>query len=351
MIGTLGAGTLEQLMPLANTTPDAVTVQRYLAEFVASGITHVAIEASSIALDQGRLDGCRITSAVFTNLSRDHLDYHADMAAYGQAKARLFAWPGLTCAVVNQADPVAALCLAGVADHVAIYRCGIAGEELRAELLPHDQLGLKALVFYQGECLGLTSSLLGVFNLDNLLTVAAILLDQGLSFSELAPVLSQIKSVPGRLQVLPGLPAVVVDYAHTPAALEQVLATLRPYVKGQLWCVFGCGGNRDRGKRPLMGAIAGTWADHSLLTNDNPRLEDPHAILIAIAKGMPIEASYEIIEDRALAIAQAINAASANDIILIAGKGHETYQEIGIKKEPFNDVSIAMACLVKNSII
>lgn len=357
VIGTLGVGVLGQLSPSPNTTPDAVTLQRTLADFVAKGIQHVAMEASSIAIVEGRLNGCRLASAILTNLSRDHLDYHGDMGAYGEAKAQLFAWPGLERVVINQADPFSEHCVARVAPGVAIYRYHLgadatdAAQTLSAELLPLEPFvfGLRAQLRFNEATAVVDSPLVGAFNLENLLAISALLLALGFALPALPAILTTINAVPGRLQRLGGAlkPSVIIDYAHTPAALAEVLQCLRPYVRGQLWCVFGCGGDRDSGKRPEMGLMAGKLADYTILTSDNPRFEQADVILSAIAAGMPSMANYEIIAERGQAIESAIARARAGDVILIAGKGHETYQQIGAINYPFNDVLIASACLAK----
>lgn len=355
VIGTLGCGVLGHLTPLLNTTPDAVTLQRCLADFVQAGISHVAIEASSIALVQGRLQGCQFASAVLTNLSRDHLDYHGDMEAYGRAKVLLFAWPDLKRVVLNDADVFSADCLAVIDPSVNVYRYSLGNESsptnntLCAQILanPSADWSQRALLTFAGEQALLVTALLGAFNLENLLSVAAILLDIGISLAIVAAVLSKVTAVPGRLETLRPLdqPTVVVDYAHTPAALEHLLLTIKPYAQAKLWCVFGCGGNRDRGKRAAMGAIAGRLADHTVLTDDNPRFEVAAAIIAEIEQGLPEGALYEIIADRAMAIAQVIALAKPGDVIVIAGKGHENTQQIGAIYYPFDDKGIAMACL------
>lgn len=353
VIGTLGVGVPGALTPLANTTPDAVTMQRSLAQLRQKGVTHVALEASSIALVQHRLQACRLESAIFTNLTRDHLDYHGDMQQYGAAKALLFAHPHLQRLVVNQMDPFSETCLAArtVAASVHRYACHAvidpALDGLQACISNTAAWGLQAQWVYRGQQQSIHSPLLATFNMENLLAVASVLLDLGVEFRQLPGLIAGITAVPGRLQALGGggKPWVVVDYAHTPDALSQVLACLRPYSRATLWCVVGCGGDRDRGKRPLMAAIATQQADRTVFTDDNPRFEASKAILADMVSDLPAEAQYTIIPDRKAAIAYVMAQAQTGDVVLIAGKGHETYQQIGATVYPFDDVAVATACL------
>lgn len=351
VVGTLGYGFLDDLIALDNTTPDAVTLQRLLAELLSQGATHVVMEASSIALVQGRLNGCRIESALLTNLTRDHLDYHGDMAHYAAAKVLLFQHPQLQRVILNADATFSARCVAVVPKSavVAYYTCQAPQDpqQLSAVVMPQTHWGLTMAWQYRGQQVVLDSPLLGTFNVENLLVIALVLLDLGVAFTDLPAVLSQIHAVPGRLQTLGGgtAPWVVVDYAHTPDALAQVLASLRPYARSKLWCIVGCGGQRDRGKRPLMARIAALGADETVLTDDNPRFEASSDILEAMVSGMPPQGRYQVIADRAQAIATVLAAAHSGDVVLIAGKGHEKYQQIGAIKHPFDDVAIAQACL------
>ncbi|UCE32777.1 MAG: UDP-N-acetylmuramoyl-L-alanyl-D-glutamate--2,6-diaminopimelate ligase [Burkholderiales bacterium] len=364
-VGTLGAGRPGALETFGLTTPDALALQRLLARFAGQRIGHAAIEASSIGLDQDRLAGTRLHTAVFTNLSRDHLDYHGSLQAYAQAKSRLFAWPGLACAVVNLDDPAAPQMLAAARDAgrrigYAFATGGVQFQPLATRHGPHVDQRLLAVVEPLDDGLRLAMdgdfgraearlSLVGRFNAANALAVAAACLAQGHGLDRVVAALEALAPVPGRMQTvaLPGQPLVVVDYAHAPAALEQVLEALRPLALhrgGALWCLFGAGGDRDRGKRPLMGGVAEAGADHVVLTSDNPRSESPQAIVDEIATGMRGRPRW-VECDRRLAIERAIFEADAPDTVLVAGKGHERYQEIGGERLPFSDAAVAAAAL------
>lgn len=348
IIGTLGNGPVGALKGSAHTTPDAVRLHGLLADFRAAGIEAVAMEVSSHALDQGRVEGVHFDVAVLTNLSRDHLDYHGDMAAYAQAKARLFAFPGLRHAVLNLDDEFGqslAAQLAGGATRVLGY--GLEQGELRGRLRRLDDRGLSLAVESPWGQAELTSPLLGHFNASNLLAALGALLVSDVPLHAAITALSTVRSVAGRMQRLGGAgqPTVIVDYAHTPDALEQVLRTLRSLACGRIVCVFGCGGGRDRGKRPLMGEVASALADQVVVTSDNPRHEDPAKIAADILAGMP--PGQTVILEREAAIQTAIAAASAEDIVLIAGKGHETYQEIAGERRPFSDAEVAAAALAR----
>ncbi len=338
VIGTLGYGFPGALNASIHTTPDAVTVQRLLADFLEQGAAQVAMEVSSHALEQGRVNGVRFHVAVFTNLTRDHLDYHGDMTAYGLAKARLFAYEGLKYAVINHDDEFGRQLLADVGAPVTVLSYGIEGGDVRArEVRPSPEgLWLRIQTPY-GET-ELRSPLIGHFNVYNLLAVLATLLALGVELKDAAARLARAQAPAGRAERFGGargLPLVVVDYAHTPDALEKILTALREHVQGKLWCVFGCGGDRDRGKRPVMGEIGERLADRVLLTDDNPRHESGDAIIADIAGGM--RAAPRVIRDRRAAIAAAIREAGAGDIVLIAGKGHEDYQQVGDERRPYSD--------------
>jgi UDP-N-acetylmuramoyl-L-alanyl-D-glutamate--2,6-diaminopimelate ligase len=344
--GTLGAGPVGALVPGSRTTPDAPTTQRWLAEMRDAGITHVAMEVSSHALDQHRVAGLRFHTAVYTNLSHDHLDYHGSMEAYFQAKSRLFRWPDLKVAAVNQDDAwgrrlapkAAALLSYGFTHEAAIRGSGLT-------LLPD---GLQFKVDTPWGTLPVDSRLLGAFNAANLLAVIAALLGIGVPLKELRDLLPTLSPVHGRMNRLGGghLPLVVVDYAHTPDALEQALYSLRAHVPGRLVVVFGCGGDRDRAKRPLMGAIARRLADRVVLTDDNPRSEDGDAIVAEILAGIADPQTLDVERDRARAIRMAVLEASPGDLVLIAGKGHECTQETQGVLQPFDDTAVAQAALV-----
>lgn len=352
VIGTLGAGFVDgQVESTGLTTPDAVSLQTAIAQMARAGARSVAMEASSIGLDQGRLNGCRFSVAAFTNLSRDHLDYHGTMQAYEQAKQRLFVWPHLRCAVINLDDPAAPRFIA-VARQAAV---SVIRVTTRPELADPDDSGLLVV---QGQHVGggmnvqlrhgshtaqALVSVVGQFNLENVAVVAGILLASQHGLDAIAQALPHITPPPGRMQMLQatGHPLVVVDYAHTPDALEKALAALRPLAGargGRLLCLFGCGGDRDPGKRPLMGQVAQRLADHVVVTSDNPRSEVPSAIIEAILGGMIAGPGVQSIEDRAQAIAAVIGSAAPADVVLLAGKGHETGQTIGDRTFPFSDV-------------
>jgi UDP-N-acetylmuramoyl-L-alanyl-D-glutamate--2,6-diaminopimelate ligase len=358
VIGTLGVslfseGRSSDSAATGYTTPDAVLLQRKLAEMRAAGATSLAIEASSIGLDQGRLNGMHFDVALFTNFTRDHLDYHGDMAAYEAAKTALFNWPGLGHAVLNLDDamgvrlaqefkgklPLIGFSLGGVViDDIPVLqasdiRCRHAGTEFRID----SSFGTAQV----------KTQLVGWFNVSNVLGVLGVLLAKGIALHPAIEAIEALQAAPGRMQQLGGAdaPMIVIDYAHTPDALEKTLAALRQVAEerdGQLWCVFGCGGDRDPGKRPQMGAIAEV-ADHVIVTSDNPRSENPHQIIEQILAGMKQRAVA--FDDRAAAILSAVKHAAKNDVILLAGKGHETYQEVMGRKLPFSDADHAALAL------
>ncbi len=343
--GTLGAGPHGALVPGSRTTPDAPTTQRWLAEMRDAGITHVAMEVSSHALDQHRVAGLRFHTAVYTNLSHDHLDYHGSMEAYFQAKSRLFRWPDLKVAAVNQDDVWGRRLTPKAA---ALYAYGFSPEAtIRGQGLRLLSDGLRFDVETPWGPLVVESRLLGTFNASNLLAVIATLLGMGVPLKELGALLPSLSPVQGRMNRLGGgsQPLVVVDYAHTPDALEQALTSLRAHVTGRLILVFGCGGERDRAKRPLMGAIAARLADAVIVTDDNPRSEDGDRIVAEILEGVVDRRRVEVERDRALAIHQAVREASVGDLVLIAGKGHEATQESGGVQFPFDDTELARDAL------
>lgn len=330
VMGTLGNGFPGQLSSSAHTTPDPVSLHKELASLASRGAKWVCMEVSSHAMAQGRIEGVEFDVAVFTNLSRDHLDYHGDMRSYGQAKARLFKWPGLRHAVINVEDPFAQNLIQGLDSSVALTRYGLGKGDVHAldlELSAHG-VALR-VVTPQGEEM-LRSALIGRFNVSNLLAVLACLLVLGVDIKTAAKRLAHSTPVAGRLERFSGgenSPLVVVDYAHTPEALRQTLVVLREHTMGRLLCVFGCGGDRDRGKRPVMGQIAEQLADVVVLTDDNPRHESPQAIIADIRSGM--HSDPVVIHDRVDAIRWGIREAGENDLVLVAGKGHEQSQQIG----------------------
>lgn len=357
VVGTLGIGQPpHDLLHNGLTTPDPVTLHAALHRFVEQGFKVCAMEASSIGLSEHRLAGLSIQVALFTNFTQDHLDYHGDMVHYWAAKARLFAWPGLRAAVINLDDPQGAVLAQSLPSDVALWSYAVhqPSARLQARQVTPDAgaSGLSFEVFEQGGAQAeVRTSLIGEYNIANLLAVMGGLRALGLPLSEAAAVCSLLTPVPGRMERVHAPvgvqgPEVVVDYAHTPDALEKALRALRPWAQaraGKLWCVFGCGGNRDAGKRAVMGVQAQRWADEVVVTSDNPRDESAQHILRQITAGMaPAPA---VIEDRAEAIAHAIGRAHENDVILLAGKGHEDYQEIAGVKRPFSDVAQARAAL------
>ncbi|QFY89274.1 UDP-N-acetylmuramoyl-L-alanyl-D-glutamate--2,6-diaminopimelate ligase [Magnetovirga frankeli] len=356
VIGTLGLGRPGALRPTGYTTPDAIQLQRHLAHFLDQGGEVAVMEVSSHALDQGRVAAIHFDTAVFTNLSRDHLDYHGDMARYGQAKARLFRFAGLGLAVINADDPFAAELVAQLAPEVrlALYGSQIdpnltqrADLRLEAEQIDTHASGLSIRLRINGQPSRLDSPWLGRFNAANLLAVLAVLLEQGVGEQRALQLLAQTPAPPGRMEAFsaPGQPLLVVDYAHTPDALEQALLALREHCAGQLLCVFGCGGERDRGKRPLMGALAERLADRVMLTDDNPRGEDPQAIIDEILAGVRRPADILIQRDRALAMEQMFRQAGPGDVLAICGKGHEDSQTLNDQTRPFSDRDLAAQLL------
>ena len=350
-IGTLGVGLYGQVVPTGFTTPLVLQMHQVLAQLRDAGATATAMEVSSHALDQGRVDAVHYDIAVFTNLTRDHLDYHGSMDAYGAAKARLFQRPGLKAAVINLDDAYAPTLLALLDPAVAVVGVssrGAASARLQAADIVMDSAGLHFQLRADGQQAAVDSPLLGRFNVDNLLAVAGVLLAQGQPLAVIASLLGQLRPISGRMNKLggqTGQPTVVVDYAHTPDALLQALSSLEDHVDGLLACVFGCGGDRDAGKRPQMAAIAEAHADRVIVTDDNPRSEDGDAIVADILAGFARPETVAVQRDRALAIDSAIATASAGDVVLIAGKGHEPYQEINGVKHPFDDSQVAQQCL------
>jgi UDP-N-acetylmuramoyl-L-alanyl-D-glutamate--2,6-diaminopimelate ligase len=345
LLGTLGNGFHGDLSPSANTTPDAIELQQSLARYLKEGAQACAMEVSSHGLDQGRAVGCKFNVAVLTNLSRDHLDYHGDMDTYAAAKAKLFHWTGLETAVLNLDDEFGQQ-LAKETHGPKIMGYGFARGSVVGELLQADRSGLRMSIWSDQGRAELATPVVGRFNASNVLAVLATLLVSDVPLDKACEALAHIVPPPGRMQTLGGgaHPLVVIDYAHTPDALEKVLASLRKIrIQGRLICVFGCGGNRDKGKRPLMGKAASEGADSVIVTSDNPRNENPMAIIDDITPGM--NSGYKVEPDRARAIFEAVGMARAEDVVLVAGKGHEDYQEINGEKHPFSDIGAAMKAL------
>ena len=344
VMGTVGNGLLGQVCPTENTTGSAVDVQHILNDLATQGATVAAMEVSSHGLVQHRVAALPFAAAVFTNLSRDHLDYHGDMASYEAAKWSLFAQHEVGQAIINADDEVGQRWLAKLPDAVAVtmqanLQPGCRGRWLKAASVNYHDNG--ATVHFSsswgdGE---IESSLMGAFNVSNLLLALATLLSLGYPFDELVKTANQLQPVCGRMEVFnaPGKPTVVVDYAHTPDALEKALEAARLHCQGQLWCVFGCGGDRDRGKRPLMGGIAEQFADRVVVTDDNPRTEEPQAIIKDILAGLLDAGHVQVIHGRAEAVTSAIMQAKEQDVVLVAGKGHEDYQVVGHRRLDYSD--------------
>lgn len=354
VVGTLGAGLNGYFKDTGFTTPEATTLVRYLCDLRDQGAHAFALEASSIGIAEGRLNGGHIDTAIFTNFTRDHLDYHHTMEAYAAAKIRLFTWPRLRFAVVNLDDPLGAeIMRATNATKVVGYTLAEGRINfpavIRAENIEDTPTGQRFLLHAPQGKVPIDTHLIGRYNLSNLLAVAAVLLDLGLPLDQVQKALGNASPPPGRMEVYggqEGLPLVLVDYAHTPDALENALSALRPVAArrgGKLEVVFGCGGDRDAGKRPQMGTIATRLADAVWLTSDNPRSENPLAILADIQVGAP---SATLVSDRGEAIARAIEQAKQEDVLLIAGKGHENYQEIAGVRHKFHDKTEVLKALM-----
>ncbi|MDR5855472.1 UDP-N-acetylmuramoyl-L-alanyl-D-glutamate--2,6-diaminopimelate ligase [Caballeronia sp. LZ062] len=362
IIGTLGIGMPGKLASTGFTTPDAPQLQRSLAQLKAQGAEAVAMEVSSHALHQGRVNGTDFDIGIFTNLTQDHLDYHGTFEAYEAAKARLFAWPSLKTAIVNRDDAAGQRLIESLRGKVRTIAYAV---DMPADAPPSADavlLASRVRAIATGTAFHLSSdwgeaevevNTLGAFNVSNLLAVLGVLLEVGVPFDAALARISKLESVNGRMERLGGRlqndePLVVIDYAHTPDALEKTLAALRPIAAargGELVCMFGCGGDRDATKRPLMGEIAERLADQVVITSDNPRSEDPLAIIDQIAAGMKTAAKARRIEDRASAILQALRSAAREDVVLLAGKGHEATQEIMGKKRAFSDQDHARLAL------
>ncbi|MCG8427600.1 MAG: UDP-N-acetylmuramoyl-L-alanyl-D-glutamate--2,6-diaminopimelate ligase [Chromatiales bacterium] len=346
VVGTLGSGFLNALKETAHTTPDPVQVQAQLAEMRDAGAQVVAMEVSSHALDQGRVEALAFDVAVLTNLSRDHLDYHQTMEEYAAAKQRLFTHSNPGCAVLNLDDafgqrlqkmlegklPLISYSLNDLSNSGLDKWLGLTG-------LQTDSAGMLLQISSSWGTGELRTPLLGRFNASNLLAVLAVLLQRGLTFTDALQRLARVKTVPGRMERFgkPGQPLVVVDYAHTPDALEQALKALRAHTAGRLICLFGCGGDRDKGKRREMGRIAEACADLVFVTDDNPRSEPSEVIIADILTGVQQPGAVQVISQRDEAISAAIQVATTDDVVLVAGKGHEDYQLIGDLKMPFSD--------------
>ncbi len=364
LMGTLGNGMLNALQPSDNTTPDAVTVHHFMARMLEQEASDVVMEVSSHGLDQGRVNGVHFDTAVFTNLSRDHLDYHQDMQRYGDSKQKLFAMSGLRYAVINADDKFGREILEALPDTVQSIAYSLSdamnadAAVLRSSLmhlgcvqgsdLQFSESGLSMHVSSPWGDAVIGSNLYGRFNAENILAVLAVALLNGIRLSDAVEGIKELESVAGRMQRVSAnknQPTVIIDYAHTPDALEQALMSVRIHCKKRIWCVFGCGGDRDTGKRALMGTVADQHADEIVLTDDNPRTESSDDILEQIQSGIQRKDHLIIEVDRSAAITQAITQAKPGDVVLIAGKGHEDYQLTGDKKLSFSDIETAKRIL------
>ena len=352
IVGTLGIGEPEAMVFNGLTTPDPVLLQQQLRRFVDQGFAVCALEASSIGMAEQRLDATQVRVAIFTNFTQDHLDYHGSMDAYWQAKKKLFIWPGLQAVVLNlddaKGEELHAACAGSSLDVWTFSMVGPA--RLQAEQIVHGMQGLSFELVEGAERHRISTTMVGLYNVSNLLGVVAAMRALGVSLKNASTACENLLPVPGRLETLglEGLPLVVVDYAHTPDALEKVLSALRPIAQsraGRLWCVFGCGGDRDATKRPLMAAVAQKNADQIMVTSDNPRSESASTIISQILLGLTHCDSVFVQADRALAITQVLTLAQPGDVVLLAGKGHEDYQEIHGVKYPFSDRTYADAAL------
>lgn len=354
VIGTIGSGFLPHLQTSGYTTPNPILLQKQLYECQKQGARYVTMEVSSHSLDQYRVDGVNFLGGIFTNLTRDHLDYHKTMEAYGAAKARLFQFPHLKFAVYNGDDPFTHQLLAMNPAHVSALQYSMDphfpqnAATIIAESIKSTRQGFELKIQSPWGKGVLPLSLIGRFNISNVLAVFATLGALGIPFKTILATLAELKSVTGRMQCLGGhgnIPKIIIDYAHTPDALKKALLSIQDHRPQRLWCVFGCGGDRDRGKRPQMGAIAEDYCDKIVLTNDNPRHESPQSIINDILEGIKDKQKFNVELDRAKAIQFAIEHAGPEDIILIAGKGHETQQILGDQILPFNDNEIVEAII------
>ncbi len=354
VIGTLGYGIHPALEPEAHTTPDAIRVQALLHGFLEKEIRHVVLEASSHGLKQGRLNGVDVDTAIFTNLGQDHMDYHANQDDYANSKRILFQAEGLKHAVINVDDAFGRKLAEEADDHIQVvpYSCDKPFIDRQPYVHARDvvasQKGTVIEIDSSWGCGTIDTELHGTFNVSNLLAVAGALLANGHALDEVITAVSSVQTAPGRMEWIQGgrnAPGVLVDYAHTPQALTSVLQVLRKSCTGRLWCVFGCGGDRDSGKRKYMAQAVESLADHAVVTDDNPRFEDPKDIVGDVICGFSSAASYSVIHDRKQAITFAIRQAKPCDTVLIAGKGHETLQIVEGERLPFDDRKVAADCL------
>lgn len=358
IMGTMGNGIVDQLDETSNTTMDAITVHRYLAQFRDDGVQFVIMEVSSHALVQGRVSKVRFDAAVLTNLSRDHLDYHGDMSSYAAAKKQLFLWPDLKSVIVNSDDSVGSDILSDnqvtaqkYSYSITAINAGADDHSVYTEAVDFKDEGIFADLRTPWGNADLKTSLIGQFNLSNCLAVVTLLGALGIELDNVIDGVARLKPVEGRMECFGGQnkPMAVVDYAHTPDALKHALRALRPHTNHRLWCVFGCGGDRDRGKRPQMAAIAEEYADYIVLTSDNPRSEDVTDIINEMRAGLQNPTACIVEPDRKLAIESVMNKSVIGDVVLLAGKGHEQYQHVGMEKLPHSDIEIVTNALEKGN--
>jgi UDP-N-acetylmuramoyl-L-alanyl-D-glutamate--2,6-diaminopimelate ligase len=349
-IGTIGQGEVQQLKPMNNTTPDGLFLHQLMHQYQQQHIQQVCMEVSSHALSQHRINGIQLKQAIYTNLTLDHLDYHHSMEAYAQAKALLFALDSLEYAIINQDDPYQHLMEQALNPHVKKISYGLhQSADVHAVEWRSDSYGTTMEVHSPWGTHQLKIQASGRFNIYNCLAIFSSLMASGYSAEQVIPIMEQLKAAPGRMELVARSPDVFVDYAHTPDALENVLITLNQLKKGRLWVVFGCGGDRDKTKRPIMGKTASLHADKIIVTSDNPRHEDPALIIDDIMSGIEHSENVMRYVTREEAIAYALNEAAAEDIILIAGKGHEEYQQIGATKHAFSDQEVVKQVLSSRS--
>ncbi|MCW9012688.1 MAG: UDP-N-acetylmuramoyl-L-alanyl-D-glutamate--2,6-diaminopimelate ligase [Gammaproteobacteria bacterium] len=354
VLGTIGNGLIGQLEPASHTTPDVVRVHQLFSEYQQQGASQLVMEVSSHGLDQGRVDAVDFDVAVLTNLGRDHLDYHGDLDAYRNAKRRLFEQPQLKAIVLNIDDEFGRQLATELHKRIQVWTYRTQGDalpgianQLSASVIGADESGLKIEIKSPFGAAPAHLSLLGEFNVSNALATLSVLLIRGIQFDEAIQRLEKLKTVSGRMESFhrQGKPLVVVDYAHTPQALASALFSLRKHCTGELYCVFGCGGDRDQGKRPLMAQAAEKYADKIFITDDNPRTENADDIVQAILSGFKKTTACNVVHDRKQAIADVISQAGEHDVVLVAGKGHEDYQIIGSQKYAFSDVAVVQEFL------
>ena len=358
VIGTLGNGVIDKLEESTHTTPDVISLHEMMDDFKQRGISNVAMEVSSHGLDQERIVGIDFNVAVLTNLSRDHLDYHGDLESYKQAKKKLFSNKAEQTLVLNADDDFGDELFAELEAEKTIWLYGLDEKKVKstklyayASEIENQSDGIKFLLESSHGTSAVCLKLIGEFNIYNVLACFCVLIESGVNFNHAVKRLEKLHTVAGRMELLtkPGKPSVVIDYAHTPEALKQALINVRKHANGKVICVFGCGGDRDEGKRPIMAIAAEELSDLVVVTNDNPRNESPEKIIEDIQKGIKNELHLIIEMDRKKAIQQSINMAGEGDLVLIAGKGHETYQIIGSEKQPFNDKEIALDAMGANA--